>query len=127
VWGAAATVFVAAFILDTGAVGRLFWASLAGHAGPWARIVAFGVLLLLTGVTARALYRPARPQPAKARKKATRPPVRNDSPGERVAAIDGSAGAVPTGKIPTGKIPAGKAPAARRRSPRNAGAATDRS
>jgi hypothetical protein len=151
VWAAAGAVFVAAFILDTGAVGGLFWASLAGHAGPWARIVAFSVLLLLAGVIACALYRPARPQPAKARKKAIRLPVRNDSPDERIAAIDGPAAKTPTGKTPTGKTPTGKTPAgktptgkmpaaktpaaktpaaktpaARRRSPRNASTATDR-
>jgi len=35
---AAAVVFVIAYIVDTGAVGRLMWACLAGQFGPRARL-----------------------------------------------------------------------------------------
>ncbi len=67
---AAAVVFVAAFILDTGAVARLLWACLAGQAGEPARLGAGAVVLLLLGLIAAVVYRPA-PAP-KPRKRAAR-------------------------------------------------------
>src|SRR5271165_2913586 len=43
----AAGVFLAAYILDTGAVARLMWASLSGQLGQRASIASLVVLLLL--------------------------------------------------------------------------------
>ena len=77
---AAAVVFVAAFILDTGAVARLLWACLAGQAGEPARLGAGAVVLLLLGLIAAVVYRPA-PAP-KPRKRAARPAVRGAEPPE---------------------------------------------
>jgi hypothetical protein len=71
VFAAAAIVFAMAFILDTGAVARLLWACLKGQLGEPARLGAGTVVLLLLGLTALVLYRPA--PPAKPRKRAARP------------------------------------------------------
>ena len=108
---AASAVFVVAFILDTGAVARLFWACLAGQLGQRSRIAALGILLLLCCVIALVLYRPARLPPVKARNKTARRPIRNEGQAERNGAIDDS--------------PAEVVPAAKRRSRRNSNAATD--
>jgi type VI protein secretion system component VasK len=88
----ASAVFVAAFIVDTAAVVRLFWACLAGQAGQRARIIAFGVLLLLMCLAIVMLYHPTDRPAAKVRKKAARRPARADDQNERIEAGDGSPG-----------------------------------
>ncbi|PPQ29659.1 hypothetical protein [Rhodopila globiformis] len=70
--GAAVVVFLAAYILDTGAVIRLIGACLAGQFGPPVRIVAFAALGLLGCVLAWALFSP-QPAPAAATGKPRRP------------------------------------------------------
>lgn len=86
--GAATVVFIVAFVLDTGAVVRLFWACLVGHAGQTARIVAFGILLLLALLLAVALCYPRQAPTPKVRKKATRRAPRNDTVEPRNDAVD---------------------------------------
>jgi len=60
-------------MLDTAEVARLIWACLAGQAGIWPRIVAFGILLSLACMTVIARYHPNQPSPPMTRKKAARP------------------------------------------------------
>lgn len=106
----ASAVFVAAFILDTEAVAKLFWSCLAGQEGSQARIVGFAVLLALC-VIASVLYRSARQPPAKPRKKAAKRSVRDQALGVRKGATDGG--------------PADEAPAIRRRRTKDSQTATD--
>ena len=101
---AALSVFLVAYILDTGAVVRLLWAALTGQFGTGSRVAASGIVLLLGYVIALMLYRPARPPPAKVRKKATRPATRTDAHNERNGTKDGSpADIAPIAKRPRKK------------------------
>ncbi len=84
----ASAVFLVAFICDTGALARLFWASLAGHVGLLARLAAFAVLLLPACVIALSFIRPARLPPAKPRRSATARAARNEDQNPRTKAID---------------------------------------
>jgi hypothetical protein len=67
----AAGVFLAAYILDLGAVARLMWAGLSGQFGQRACIASFAVVVLLVAALAWASYRPAPPHPV--RKAAAKP------------------------------------------------------
>jgi hypothetical protein len=96
--GAVAVVFVAAFILDTGAVARLLWACLAGRLGEPARLGAAAFVLLLLAVIGVVIYRPA--PPAKPRKRAARPAVRAEKPAQ---ASNEAPRAAPAPKKRTGK------------------------
>jgi hypothetical protein len=80
---ASTVVFLIAFILDTGAVLRLFWACLMGEIGPGPRLVAFSVLLLVLGVMVLLLYRPEQRPLVKARKKPIPRAIRGDGKAER--------------------------------------------
>jgi hypothetical protein len=80
------------FMLDTSGVTRLIWAALAGHAGTWPRVVAFGILLPLSCMIAVTLYRPTRSSQAKVRKKAARASRPSNVEGERVGTRDGGLG-----------------------------------
>jgi hypothetical protein len=83
----ASAVFLVGFICDTGALARLFWASLTGQVGLFARLAAFGVLLLLC-VFVLGFVRPARLPPAKPRRSASPRPARNEEPNPRARAVD---------------------------------------
>jgi hypothetical protein len=76
----ASVVFLVAFICDTGAIARLFWACLAGQLGQMPRLAAVAVLLLILYALAVACYRPARSRTAKVRKNA---PARIDEQNQR--------------------------------------------
>jgi hypothetical protein len=80
---AASAVFIGAFIVDTSAVGRLFWTCLAGHAGWPAQAAAFAVLMAAVFVVGVAFRRPGRPLPTKARKRAGRRPTGHNDQGEK--------------------------------------------
>jgi uncharacterized membrane protein len=96
---AALSVFILAFILDTGAVARLLWGALTGHFGAWIRIAAFGIVSLLCCVIALVLYSAPRQPSARVRQKATRPAIRTDAHIDRNNAKDiGSAGGAPVAK-----------------------------
>jgi hypothetical protein len=70
-------VFLAAYVLDPGAVAGLIWACLAGQFGQRARIASFSVLVFGGFALAWAL-RPQAPRPvAKVRRKAQRAPARS--------------------------------------------------
>lgn len=84
----ASAVFLVAFICDTGALARLFWASLAGQVGLLARLAAFAVLLLPACVIALSFIRPARLPPAKARRSASARAARNEEQNPRTKAVD---------------------------------------
>jgi hypothetical protein len=73
----AAVVFLASYILDVGAVGRLMWACLTGQLGTQARIASIGVLLLSAGALAWASRRPAPRRVTKAPRKARPRPTRS--------------------------------------------------
>jgi hypothetical protein len=81
-------VFLVGFICDTGALARLFWASLAGQVGLFARVAAFAVLLLLACVFVLGFVRPARSPPTKARRNAGPRTARNEEQNPRTRAID---------------------------------------
>ncbi len=85
----ASAVFLVAFICDTGALGRLFWASLVGQVGPYARLAAFGVLLLLTGLIGLRFIGPAQLPPAKPRRKASPRAARSEDQAARPRVADG--------------------------------------
>jgi hypothetical protein len=72
---AAAAVFLAAYVLDLGAVARLMWAGLSGQLGERACIASFAVLALLGAALAWASHRPAPPPVTKAPAKARRRPA----------------------------------------------------
>lgn len=74
--GAAAVgVFLAAYVLDLGAVARLMWACVSGQLGQRACIASFAVLVLLGSALAWASHRPAPPPVTKAPAKARRRPA----------------------------------------------------
>jgi hypothetical protein len=83
----ASTVFLVGFICDTGALARLFWASLAGQVGQFARLAAFGVLLLLC-VFVLGFVRPARLPPARPRRSASPRTARNEEKTTRTKPVD---------------------------------------
>jgi hypothetical protein len=72
---AAVAVFLAAYILDLGAVARLTWACVSGQLGERACIASFAVLVLLGSALAWASHRPAPPPVSKAPAKARRRPA----------------------------------------------------
>lgn len=78
--GGVVAVFIAGFVLDPQAVARVFWACLAGQAGPWARWGAIALLLAISAAISCVFYRPARPAPppVKVRKKAAPRAVRTE-------------------------------------------------
>lgn len=86
----AAAVFLVGFICDTGALTRLFWASLAGQVGLSARLGAFGVLLLVVSVFVLGLTRPTKLPPPKPRRTATPRTARDEEqkPPARAADTD---------------------------------------
>jgi hypothetical protein len=84
----ASAVFLVGFICDTGALGRLFWASLAGQVGLFPRLAAFAVLLLLACVLVLSFVRPARLPPAKPRRSASPRAARNEEQNPRARAVD---------------------------------------
>jgi hypothetical protein len=69
---AAVGAFLAAYVLDWGAVARLMWACFAGQLGQPACIASFGTLLLLGCMLAWASHRPAPGPVAKTPRKARR-------------------------------------------------------
>jgi hypothetical protein len=91
----AVAVFLAAFMFDIEAVARLFWSCLAGHEGPQVRLAAFGILLLISCMLACAFYRPARPPPAKVRRKAAKRSVLKEA---RTAPVEAADGGLPRAK-----------------------------
>jgi hypothetical protein len=84
----ASAVFLVGFICDTGALARLFWASLAGRVGLFARLAAMAVMLLLACVLVLSFVRPARLPPAKPRRSASPRTPRNEEKATRVKAVD---------------------------------------
>jgi hypothetical protein len=84
----ASAVFLVGFICDTGALAGLFWASLAGQVGLFARLAAFAVLLLLACVFFLSFVRPARLPPAKPRRGASPRTARNEEKSTRTKAVD---------------------------------------
>jgi hypothetical protein len=84
----ASAVFLVAFICDTGALARLFWACLAGQVGQFACLAAFAVLLLLLYTLAVACYRPGQLQAVKVRKSAPGRPARSDEQKQRNRSSD---------------------------------------
>jgi hypothetical protein len=75
----AAGVFLAAYILDLGAVARLMWAGLSGQLGQRACIASAAVMVLLGAALAWASYRPApRPVRKAAAKPRRRPPTNRE-------------------------------------------------
>jgi hypothetical protein len=60
-------VFLAALVLDTAALLRLFWACLAGYLGAVPRVIAFATLVVVASPALRAAYRYlTAPEPAAA-------------------------------------------------------------
>ncbi len=84
----AAAVFLVGFICDTGALARLFWASLAGQVGLPARLGAFAIVLLLGFALVAGFFRPARVPPTKQRRTATPRAARNEEQKPRTRAVD---------------------------------------
>jgi hypothetical protein len=105
----AVVVFLIAYIVDTGAVGRLIWACLAGQFGPRVRLAAFGVVVLIGGMLALALWsRPRQLPAAPARKPRTRRPrntTKPASPGPEDAATPDQGGATARGSLPRASQP----------------------
>jgi hypothetical protein len=74
-WPLVIAVFLVAYIVDTGAVGHLLWACLAGQFGPRVRLAAWVVVVLVGGIVTWAFLRRS-PRPSAA-------PVRKPRPGQR--------------------------------------------
>jgi hypothetical protein len=84
----ASAVFLVGFICDTGALARLFWASLAGQVGLFARLAALSVVLLLACVFVLSFVRPARLPPAKPRRNASPRTARKEEKATRTKVFD---------------------------------------
>jgi hypothetical protein len=103
----ALVVFLMAYIMDTSAVGRLVWACLAGQFGPRVRLAASGVLVLIGGMLALALWSrqlPAAPA-RKPRPKRPRNTTKPASPGPEDAATPDQGGATARGSLPRASRP----------------------
>jgi hypothetical protein len=77
------------FILDTASVARLIWASLGGHAGEWARLVAIGLMLPPLWMVALAVWRRNPAPPARRKKASVRPSRGSKSKSKRIGGRDG--------------------------------------